>query len=126
MDNLARVIAVSVTNNQLLPCVKVLFGAFRASLQQNASFVVNMTFTYESGGQHVGPITSVQSVSRLTFVQPVDVYFARARGLLVDLPSMPDPGTPVVCVTTLQYPNRDGVNLDCGPGDTTTFYPTYR
>jgi hypothetical protein len=125
MDNLARVIAVAVSNNQIAPCVKVLFGAFRASTQQDASFTVNMAFTYTSGGQHVGPIYSSQPVSRLTFVQPLDAYFARARANVVDLPSMPDNGTPVVCVATLQYPNREGVNLDCGPADTTTFYPTY-
>jgi hypothetical protein len=126
MDNLARVMAVTVANNQIIPCVKVMFGAFRAATQQDASFTVNMSFTYVSGGQHVGPIMSVQSVARLTFVQPVDAYFARARGIAVDLPSMPDSGTPVVCITTLQYPNREGSAQDCGPGDTTTFYPTYR
>ena len=126
MDNLARIIAVTVANNQLVPCVKVLFGGFRAATQQDASFSVNMTFTYVSGGQHVGPIISVQPVSRLTFVQALDAYFARARGNAVDLPSMPDSGTPVVCVATLQYPNREGAAVDCGPADTTTFYPTYR
>jgi hypothetical protein len=126
MDNLARVMAVTVANNQIVPCVKVLFGAFRAATQQEASFSVNMSFTYVSGGQHVGPIMSSQSVARLTFVQPIDAYFARARGMAVDLPSMPDSGTPVVCIATLQYPNREGTSLDCGPGDTTTFYPTYR
>jgi hypothetical protein len=125
MDNLARIIAVSVANNQIAPCVKVLFGAFRASTQQAASFSVNLSFTYVSGGQHVGPIISVQPVSRLTFVQPIDTYFARARANLVDLPSMPDNGTPVVCVATLMYPNREGHDLECGPADTTTFYPTY-
>jgi hypothetical protein len=125
MDNLARVIAVSVANNQIAPCVKVLFGAFRASTQQDASFTVNMAFTYTSGGQHVGPIYSRQPVSRLTFVQPLDAYFARARANVVDIPSMPDNGTPVVCVATLEYPNREGKDLECGPADTTTFYPTY-
>ena len=126
MDNLARIIAVTVANNQLAPCVKVLFGAFRAATQQDASFSVNMSFTYESGGQHVGPIVSTQSVARLTFVQPLDAYFARARGMAITLPSMPDAGVPIVCVATLQYPNREGVLLDCGPADTTSFYPTYR
>lgn len=125
MDNLARIIAVTVANNQIVPCVKVLFGAFRAATQQNASFNVNMSFTYVSGGQHVGPINSTQSVARLTFVQPLDTYFARARGLAIDLPSMPDNGTPVVCVATLTYPNTEGRDKDCGPADTTTFYPTY-
>ena len=126
MDNLARVMAVTVANNQLAPCVKVLSGAFRASTQQNASYSVNMTFTYVSGGQHVGPIASLQSVARLTFVQPLDAYYTRARGLPVDLPSMPDSGTPVVCVATLQFPNREGNLQDCGPADTNTFYPTFR
>jgi hypothetical protein len=126
MDNLARIIAVTVANNQLAPCVKVLFGAFRAATQENASFSVSLSFTYESGGRHIGPITSVQSVARLTFVQPLDAYFARARGANIDLPSMPDAGTPIVCVATLQFPNREGVLLDCGPADTTSFYPTYR
>ena len=126
MDNLARVIAVTVANNQIIPCVKVMFGAFRAATQQEASFTVNMSFTYQSGGQHVGPIASVQSVARLTFVQPLDAYFARARGVAVVLPSMPDSGTPVVCTATLQYPNREGASLDCGPADTMTFYPTFR
>lgn len=125
MDNLARIIAVTVANNQIVPCVKVMFGAFRAATQQDATFTVNLSFTYQSGGQHVGPINSVQSVARLTFVQPLDAYFARARGIAVDLPSMPDNGTPVVCTATLAYPNREGVALDCGPADTTTFYPTY-
>lgn len=126
MDNLARVIAVTVANNEIIPCIKVMFGAFRAATQQNATFTVSMSFTYQSGGQHVGPIVSVQSVARLTFVQALDAYFARARGLAVELPSMPDSGTPVVCTATLQYPNREGTALDCGPADTTTFYPTFR
>ena len=126
MDNLARIIAISVANNQIAPCVKVLFGAFRAATQQDASFTVNLSFTYVSGGQHVGPIMSNQPVSRLTFVQALDAYFVRARANVVDLPSMPDAGTPVVCVATLQYPNREGAALDCGPADTTSFYPTYR
>ena len=38
---------------------------------------------------------------------------------------MPDNGTPVVCVVTLQHTNREGGHLDCGPADTNTFYPTY-
>ena len=126
MDNLARIIAVAVANNQLAPCVKVMSGAFRAATQQEASFSVSLSFTYESGGQHVGPIISVQSVARLTFVQPLDAYFTRARGMAITLPSMPDAGVPIVCVATLQYPNREGTALDCGPADTTTFYPTYR
>jgi len=125
MDNLARVIAVTVANNQIIPCVKVMFGGFRAATQQEASFTVNMSFTYVSGGQHVGPIASTQSVARLTFVQALDAYFVRARGVAVALPSMPDSGTPVVCAITLQYPNREGVAQDCGPADTTTFYPTF-
>ena len=126
MDNLARIIAVAVANNQLAPCVKVLSGAYRATLAQDASFTVNMTFTYTSGGVRVGPIVSSQSLARLVFIQALDAYFTRAHGLAVDLPSMPDAGTPVVCVATLQYPNREGTALDCGPADTTTFYPTYR
>lgn len=126
MDNLARIVAVTVANNQIVPCVKVLFGAYRAATQQDASYTVNLSFTYESGGRHVGPIFSTQSVARLVFVQPLDAYFVRARGIAVDLPSMPDAGVPIVCVATLQYPNREGVALDCGPADTTSFYPTYR
>ena len=118
-------IAVSVANNQIAPCVKVLFGAFRAATQQEASFSVNLSFTYTSGGQHVGPINSVQPLSRLTFVQALDAYFTRARATAVAIPSMPDDGTPVVCVATLQYPNAEGALLDCGPAETTTFYPTY-
>lgn len=125
MDNLARIIAISVSNKQIAPCVKVLAGAFRASAQQDASFTVNLAFTYVSGGKHVGPIHSVQPVSRLTFVQTLDAYFTRARANVIDIPSMPDEGTPVVCVATLQYPNRDGGGIDCGPAETTTFYPTY-
>ncbi|MEP7124738.1 MAG: hypothetical protein ABJE95_27670 [Byssovorax sp.] len=125
MDNLAHVMAVTVANNQIIPCIKVMFGAFRAATQQDASFNVNLSFTYVSGGQHVGPILATQSVARLQFVQPIDAYFARARGLAVDLPSMPDSGTPVVCIATLQYPNREGTPLDCGPADTSTFYPTF-
>lgn len=125
MENLARIIAVAVANNQIAPCVKVFAGAYRASLQQEASFSVNLAFTYTSGGQHVGPINSVQPLSRLTFVQALDAYFTRARANVVDIPSMPDDGTPVVCVATLQYPNRDGGHVECGPAETTTFYPTY-
>jgi len=125
MDNLARVIAVAVTNKQLAPCVKVLSAAYRASLQQSASFVVQMAFTYTYRGEQVGPIYSNQPVARLTFVQSLDAYYTRARGTVVDLPSMPDNGTPVVCVVTLQYPDGGGTNLDAGPADTTTFYPTF-
>ena len=125
MDNLARVIAVSVANNQLAPCVKVLSAAYRASLQQAASFTVQMAFTYVSRGVHVGPIYSNQPVARLSFVQSLDAYFTRARGNVVDLPSMPDNGTPIVCVVTLQYPDDTGRNLDAGPADTTSFYPTF-
>lgn len=125
MDNLARIIAIAVSNNQIAPCVKVLSGSFRASVQQGASFSVNLAFTYTSGGQHVGPIYSSQPLSRLTFVQALDAYFTRARGSAVGIPSMPDDGTPVVCVATLQYPSSDGTPLDCGPAETTTFYPTY-
>ena len=125
MNHLTRIIAVSVANKQIAPCVKVLSGAFRASMQQNASFSVNMTFTYVSGGTHVGPIVSSQSVARLTLVQVLDGYFTRARGMLVDIPSMPDRHTPVVCVITLQYPDASGALVDCGPADTTSFYPTF-
>ena len=125
MDNLARVIAVSVAKNQLAPCVKVLSAAYRASLQQSASFSVQMAFTYTSRGASVGPIFSNQPVARLTFVQSLDAYYTRARASLVDLPSMPDNGTPVVCVVTLQYPDDAGMNLDAGPADTTTFYPSF-
>ena len=124
MENLARVIAVNVSRRQLAPCVKVLSGAYRAAVQQGATFSVNMSFTYTSGGAHIGPIFSNQPVERQTFVQPRDAYFTRARGNLVDLPSEPDPGTQVVCSVTLQYPNTEGHNLDCGPSETTTFYPT--
>jgi hypothetical protein len=125
MDNLARIIAIAVSNKQIAPCVKVLAGAFRASAQQDASFNVNLAFTYTSGGQHVGPINSVQPLSRLNFVQTLDAYFTRARAYVVDIPSLPDDGTPVVCVATLPYPNREGGSVDCGPAVTTTFYPTY-
>ena len=125
MDNLARIIAVSVSNKQIVPCVKVLSVACRASAQQDTSFSVNLSFTYTSGGQNVGPVHSVQPLSRLTFVQTLDAYFTRARANVVDIPSMPDDGTPVVGVATLQYPGRDGAYVDCGPAETTTFYPTY-
>jgi hypothetical protein len=124
MENLARIIAIAVSNKQIAPCVKVLSGAFNASVQQGASFSVNLAFTYTSGGQHVGPVFSVQPLGRLTFVQVLDAYFTRARGAAVDIPSMPDDGTPVVCVATLQYTSREGTT-DCGPAETTTFYPTY-
>lgn len=124
MENLARIIAVAVANKQIAPCVKVLTGAFDAAVQQGASFSVNLAFTYTSGGQHVGPVYSVQPLGRLTFVQVLDAHYTRARGVAVDLPSMPDDGTPVVCVATLQHTSRERT-ADCGPADTTSFYPTY-
>jgi hypothetical protein len=125
MDNLARIIAVAISgsNNQLTPCIKVLFGAY-VGAQQGASFAVNLSFTYTSGGTHVGPVLSNQPVSRLTFVQGLDAYFTRARAQPVSLPSMPDTGTPVVCTATLQISNSEGQLVDCGPADITTFYPT--
>ncbi len=125
MENLARIIAIAVSNKQIAPCVKVLSGAFNASAQQATSFCVNLAFTYTSGGEHVGPFYSVQPLSRLTFVQALDAYFTRARGAAVDIPSMPDDGTPVVCVATLQYSTREAGTVECGPAETTTFYPTY-
>jgi hypothetical protein len=125
MENLARIIAVAVANNQIAPCVKVLSGAFNASTQQDASFSVNLAFTYTSGGQHVGPVYSVQPLARLTFVQVLDAYYTRARANVVDIPSRPDDGTPVVCVATLQHTSREGGQVECGPAETTTFYPTF-
>jgi hypothetical protein len=121
MDNLARIIAVTVQGGQLQPCVLVSRGIYIASHEQGARFHLRLTFTYTSGGQHVGPIAASVPIQSLNFRHALDSRTVRAQGAPISIHGPPDRGTPIVCSAMLMITDANGAHIECGSAETSSF-----
>jgi hypothetical protein len=121
MDNLARIIAVTVQGGQLQPCVLVSRGIYVASHEQGAKFHLQMMFTYTSGGHHVGPITATLPIHNTSFRHALDTRTVRVQGAPIAIHGTPDRGTPIVCSATLMITDASGAQIECGNAETSSF-----
>jgi hypothetical protein len=121
MDNLARVVAVTVQGNQLQPCLRVNRGIYVASHDHGAKFKIELCFTYTSGGTQIGPINLTVPVSNTTFRHVLDTRNIRAQGPTVGIHSHPDRGTPIVCTARLIILDGSGAQVEVGNAATTSF-----
>lgn len=106
MENLAKVIMVTVQPGLIVPCVKVLRGVFVASQEQGATFNVALSFRYQSGTS-MQEVTSSVQVSDLAFRQQLDPMWTRAQGTAVELPSQPNTGALIRCTAQLKINGID-------------------
>jgi hypothetical protein len=121
MENLARIIAVTVHHGQIQPCVLVNRGIYVASHEQGAKFHLELTLTYTSGGHHVGPVTATLPIHATSFRQALDSRTVRAQGERIAIPSQPDRGTPIVCSAKLMITDASGAHIECGNAETSSF-----
>jgi len=104
MDNSARVIAITITPGFIMPCARINRGIDVASRDHGASFYVEITFSWFSGGHPAGPVTHAQTVTSTRYMALLDPMWIRAQGDRVAIPSQPDHGSLVTC-TAVVYVN---------------------
>jgi hypothetical protein len=121
MDNLSRVIAVTVQPGSIIPCLRINRGIYVASHAHGAKFMLELSFTYTSGGNHIGPVNSTVAVSSTTLRHVLDARNVRAQGPSINIRSQPDKGTPIVCSAKLAIPDESGAHVECGNAGTSTF-----
>ena len=121
MDNLARIIAVTVQGGQLQPCVLVSRGIYIASHEQGAKFHVQLTFSYTSGGQHIGPINANLPIQSLHLRHALDSRTVRAQGAPIPIHAPPDRGTPIVCSAMLMITDANVAHIECGNAELSSF-----
>lgn len=125
MDNLAIVDKISLNNGLLIPCIRILRGIQIAARQQNATFVIEMSFRYQSGGREVStellkvPIKATKGVEDPT----QDPMFCRVRAPDIELRDAPDAGTSFACDATITITQVSGVVTPCSPIDTQVLEP---
>jgi hypothetical protein len=121
MDHLARIIAIRVQPNQIQPCLRILRGIYVASHEHGAKFTLELSFSYTSGGEHIGPIHATLPVGRTTFRHVLDTRNVRAQGPAISIHSVPDRGTPIVCTAKLIILDGSGAQVECGNAATSSF-----
>ena len=122
MDNLAKVIMVTVSPGAILPCIKILRGIDIASREENATFKVVMTFTYPFGGGTSGASGSIL-VRDTTFVSQLDSMWIRAQGSSISLRDQPNTGADITCTAKITITNSAGSVVDCTLVETSVLTP---
>ena len=120
MDNLASFIALTAGGapNSVVPCIKVLRGIDVASRQQNATFGLQLTLSYLSGGVTVSTPTAHGLIKQSTFHQQLDAMWVDVHTPTIELRQPPDAGTTYSCAVKITITDNAGSVIDVSLLDT--------
>lgn len=123
MDNLARVIMVTLKPGEIVPCVRILKGIDYASRDERCTFKVFVTFNYVTAGGVQSSASGSYLVSESTFVAQLDPMWIRAKGPGIEAQNAPDPSRQITCTAQLSITDNAGTRVDCGLPDTSVLMP---
>jgi hypothetical protein len=111
LDNLARVINLVISAGSMQPCIRVNRSVEIAARQYNASFKVEMSFTYTHNGVVQPAVTSNPLITATTFIAALDTRWVRVRGPAITVLSI-DHGTNVSCSAQLTILDNAGARIE--------------
>ena len=120
MDNLASFAALLSGNvpGTVVPCIKILSGIDIASRQQAATFGLQVSFSYRSGGVVVNSAVYGGLIKLSTFHRQIDPMWVDIHTPQLDLRPTPDPGTSFECSVKMTITDAKGAVVDCSVLDT--------
>lgn len=98
--------------------MKVLRGIDVASRQQNATFALQLTLSYLSGGVVVSTPTHSGPIKQSTFHQQLDPMWVDVHTPAIELRQPPDAGTTFTCAVKITITDNAGSVIDTSLLDT--------
>lgn len=124
MPNIASVLAVQTNPNAIIPCVKVNRALWISATANAAPFMVDLRFTYQSGGRTVGPISATQALGDFTLDRVLDAQNVDVHAGAVAITQPVDAGSAVSCSAKMWIRDTDSSKIDVGnPEDTRVIAP---
>jgi hypothetical protein len=122
--DLASVVVITVSNGELVPCLKVHRGIDIASRQQGATFVLQSTYSYTSAGVVVTtpPVNVLEKVTKIQG-ESRDPLYLEVMQPAVALNPAPDAGTQYTCTATVTITGVAGNVIQCSDVVTTVLTP---
>ena len=114
MPSIASVLAVQTNPNAIIPCVKVNRALWIAASVNAAPFMVDLRFTYQSGGRTVGPIAATQSLGEYTLDRVLDAQNVDVHAPNVAITQPVDAGSTVTCSVKVWIRDTDATKIDVG------------
>ena len=124
MENVASVIKITVSAGSIIPCIKILRGLDVAARQQNATFMVHVSFSYPVAGVIVNIPDSAVLLSRTTGREGGDPVWQNFDLPAIAMPRAADAGSQITCNTKIIITGVTGIPTDVGYLDTALLTPS--
>jgi hypothetical protein len=122
MDNLARVIMVTLQPGAIIPCIRALRGIEIASRTNGAPFKIVMTFSYPVGAGRAS-VSSTVLINETQHVAILEPQWSRMQAPAVPITQPVEPGSQIRCTAKITIQDAAGAVVDCGNVETTNLTP---